>query len=350
MRTIDPVGHASRQPASSQCLQTSDRKTQRNGSSPSPLPSEMRADDLTSFFPVLLEKHDVAPGRRAEVAGVVVGISRPSEAVIGHVVPFLARDFASFAADANSRVGKKSYFDVIAHVGVPPLIRAMSAFADHASILAIVHSFSFHRVAAAALAAPAAGSSGCKITGPPCGTYLSSQFKRGTARQSARHDVAGERLGFHDRDIRLARNRKKIIRGAAMHRAGRTEMKRHRDLVHCFAIELQRPNTAANERARFDRSAQTDDANIIAVPDLELARKFGGHFGKHLRLQLREMAEKTRHASGGMMFGQAVSCQNERKSRVARRREPIFLARKPVHRRIRVARVKRVVTGDSSGS
>src|SRR3954465_11279371 len=30
---IDPVGHASRQPASSQCLQTSERKTQRNGSS-----------------------------------------------------------------------------------------------------------------------------------------------------------------------------------------------------------------------------------------------------------------------------------------------------------------------------
>ena len=33
VRTIDPVGHASRQPASSQCLQTSDRNTQRNGSS-----------------------------------------------------------------------------------------------------------------------------------------------------------------------------------------------------------------------------------------------------------------------------------------------------------------------------
>src|SRR5437762_6135328 len=33
VRTIEPVGHASRQPASSQCLQTSDKKTQRNGSS-----------------------------------------------------------------------------------------------------------------------------------------------------------------------------------------------------------------------------------------------------------------------------------------------------------------------------
>src|SRR6266480_3176274 len=40
VRTIAPVGHASRQPASSQCLQTSERNTQRNGSSPSPLPNE----------------------------------------------------------------------------------------------------------------------------------------------------------------------------------------------------------------------------------------------------------------------------------------------------------------------
>src|SRR5206468_7254095 len=36
VRTIEPVGHASRQPASSQCLQTSERKTQRNGSSSLP--------------------------------------------------------------------------------------------------------------------------------------------------------------------------------------------------------------------------------------------------------------------------------------------------------------------------
>ena len=40
VRTIAPVGQASRQPASSQCLQTSERKIQRNGSSPSPSPNE----------------------------------------------------------------------------------------------------------------------------------------------------------------------------------------------------------------------------------------------------------------------------------------------------------------------
>src|SRR5258708_32263269 len=98
----------------------------------------MAADDLTCFWPVLFRKHEVAPGGRAEVSGVVVGISRPGEAVIGHLVPFLARDLASLAADANGRVGKKSYFDVIAHVGGFPLIRAMSAFADNR--LSLFHS------------------------------------------------------------------------------------------------------------------------------------------------------------------------------------------------------------------
>ena len=90
-----------------------------------------RAGNLISLLSILFQKHDMSPRRCAEVAGVVVGISRPGEAVIGHLVPFLARDLASLAADANGRVGKKSYFDVIAHVGVFPLIRAMSAFADH---------------------------------------------------------------------------------------------------------------------------------------------------------------------------------------------------------------------------
>src|SRR5947209_10242029 len=71
------------------------------------------------------------PCRCAKVAGIVIGISRPREAVVRHLVPFFARDLASFAADANTRVGEKSHLDVIAHVGVLPLIRALDPFADH---------------------------------------------------------------------------------------------------------------------------------------------------------------------------------------------------------------------------
>jgi hypothetical protein len=67
------------------------------------------------------------------MASVVVRIARPNEAVIGHVVPFLARDFARFATDAHSRIGEEPNLDMIAHVSMAALIRAFCAFADHGS-------------------------------------------------------------------------------------------------------------------------------------------------------------------------------------------------------------------------
>jgi hypothetical protein len=91
----------------------------------------MRADNLISFLSILLEEHNVTPGRCAEVAGVVVGISRPREPIVRHVVPFFARDLASFAANAHGRVGEETDFDVIVHIGMSALIRALESFADH---------------------------------------------------------------------------------------------------------------------------------------------------------------------------------------------------------------------------
>ena len=71
------------------------------------------------------------PGRCAKVAGVVVGISRPRESVIRYLIPFFARDFTSFAADANTGVGEKPDFDVIIHVRMFSLIGALDSLADH---------------------------------------------------------------------------------------------------------------------------------------------------------------------------------------------------------------------------
>jgi mannose/fructose-specific phosphotransferase system component IIA len=47
------------------------------------------------------------------------------------VVPFFARDFAGFATDAHSRIREETNLNVVAHVSVPALVRAMCAFADH---------------------------------------------------------------------------------------------------------------------------------------------------------------------------------------------------------------------------
>src|SRR5438552_19163446 len=73
----------------------------------------------------------MSPCGRAEVAGVVVRISRPREAVIRNLVPFLASDFTCFATDANARVGEEAHLDVILHVGMFPLIGTFNSFAAH---------------------------------------------------------------------------------------------------------------------------------------------------------------------------------------------------------------------------
>ena len=73
----------------------------------------------------------MAPRRCAKVASIVVGISRPRETVIRHVIPFFARDFASFAANANGRVSEEADLYFFLYKIVMALVGAFCAFADH---------------------------------------------------------------------------------------------------------------------------------------------------------------------------------------------------------------------------
>src|SRR4051794_24213425 len=73
----------------------------------------------------------MSPGRCAEVTCVVVGISRPREPVVRHLVPFFARDLASLTANTDSRIGEETDFNAVLHISVGPLIRALETFADH---------------------------------------------------------------------------------------------------------------------------------------------------------------------------------------------------------------------------
>src|SRR5439155_23833264 len=91
----------------------------------------MRADNLISLLSILFQKHYMAPRRRAKVACVIVGISRPNIAVIRHVIPFFARDFASFAANANGRVSEEADLYFFLYKIVMGLVGAFCAFADH---------------------------------------------------------------------------------------------------------------------------------------------------------------------------------------------------------------------------
>src|SRR5262249_38956447 len=134
--------------------------------------------------------------------------------------------------------------------------------------------FSFHRVAPAALSFSERPFFWMQNRWPTLWCIFVKKFSEcWPTRQTSRHDVASKRLGFHDRYIGFARNGKKIVRRVAMDQAGCPEVIRHRDLVQRLSVQLQRPNPATNKRMRFNRRAQTDDANVIAVLDLKLARE-----------------------------------------------------------------------------
>jgi hypothetical protein len=65
------------------------------------------------------------------MSGVVVRIAGPNKSIVRHVVPLFARDFARLAPDANGWVGEEANLDVLPHISVPALVRALSSFADH---------------------------------------------------------------------------------------------------------------------------------------------------------------------------------------------------------------------------
>ena len=137
------------------------------------------------------------------MAGVVVGIARPNETVIGHLVPFFACDFAGFATDAHSWISEETNLNVVLHVACAGadlycvcLRRSrdhwssgvMEDWSDticdsrttfHCSITRTLHYFiprvhSFPSIAWPPPLCPFRKdrSSGCKIVGPPCGAYL----------------------------------------------------------------------------------------------------------------------------------------------------------------------------------
>jgi hypothetical protein len=96
-----------------------------------PTARKMGTDNLTSFLPILFQKQNMPPCRCTKPSRIVVRISRPNETVVGYLVPFLARDFARLATDANGRVSKETDLDIFLHVIMPALIGALCAFTDH---------------------------------------------------------------------------------------------------------------------------------------------------------------------------------------------------------------------------
>src|SRR5436190_11002407 len=107
------------------------------------------------------------------------------------------------------------------------------------------------------------------LTGLRCVSFEPIKKSR-AARQASRNDVADKCLAFHDRDIRFAGNRNQIIGSVTAQWTGCSEMKWNCDLMHRFSVQIHRANAPANYRARFNRTSQAHNSNLIAIFDLQL--------------------------------------------------------------------------------
>ena len=140
-------------------------------------------------------------------------------------------------------------------------------------------------------------------------------------RQAARHDGTNQRLGFHDRHVRLATDGEEVVDDAARCplRTGVTPMVRHGDLMDDAApLHGERTGAATDQRPRLHRSAQGGDHHEFAVLDAKFPGEFRRKLHEKLRLEFVEVGQETAHRARGVMLGEAVGREDVRKSRVIR--------------------------------
>ena len=178
---------------------------------------------------------------------------------------------------------------------MPPLIRALQ-YLRRSSRLCFHCLLRVARDRKAALSPSvffAGGCSGCKFGGPsPRHVFFQPGFVGSAARQSSGNNDCNRLLCFHDRDVRFAGNRNEIIRGITVHRSGRTEMKRYRDLVHSFPVEVQAAGSAGSQEHALQRRRAGSRCKHNRRFDLQLGRKLWRNLCEHFRLQLRQMTEE----------------------------------------------------------
>ena len=217
---IAPVGQACWHGASSQCLQTSLIISQR----------------LLVVADLLLER-DVPPGRRREVAGVVVAVAGEVEAVGGELVPLLAGHLARLAADAERGVGEEARRPARGSGGVPrrngSMRRSTAAPAARRGGSAACGSRDSSSSLLSCVNCPSgwadAGVSGIgSRVGQGAGRH---RRRRAAAVEPAGLDLAGEHLALVHADVRVGHQRGQVVGDAADRLAGEAPVERQADLV-----------------------------------------------------------------------------------------------------------------------
>src|SRR6185312_6102435 len=119
-------------------------------------------------------------------------------------------------------------------------------------------------------------------------------------------NVADKRLGLHDADVRLFRNREQVVYGVAGGEPASSPVIRQADLVNTASLHEEWTHARSHHHSRLNDAARTGNRRISSMLD----REFIGHFRRDLAeefgLQLCKVRERTAHASGGVMFGESI--------------------------------------------
>src|SRR5215213_3654794 len=87
-------------------------------------------------------------------------------------------------------------------------------------------------------------------------------------------------------------------------------MVRHTDLVDRPVMNFKRLQPIGDQNTRFYSGARGDYGRPAAVFEAALGRQFGAHLAEHLRLEFGEVLDRSGHAAGGVVLGQAVGREN----------------------------------------
>ena len=149
---------------------------------------------------------------------------------------------------------------------------------------------------------------------------------------TTRLDIADQCFGFHNPNIWLFADNKKIVDDVAGHLSPVSPVIWQADLVYGATVNLQRPESSSDHYSSFNHGARSCYGCVLTVPQAKLCRELGRHFCEQFWLQFGEVGQRAGHASGRMVFGQAIRRKDVWIARVTRRAHvrvvgPLFFLR-----------------------
>src|SRR6185503_1789557 len=136
---------------------------------------------------------------------------------------------------------------------------------------------------------------------------------------TTRLDIAAQCFGFHNPNIWLFADNKKIVDHITGHLPPVSPVIWQADLVYRATVNLQRPHARSNHYSSFNHGARSCYGCVLTVPQAKLCRELGRHFSEQFWLQFGQMGQRPCHASGGVVLSQTVRGEDVWVARVSRR-------------------------------